>query len=141
MKKIILRTWVLLLISLSCYAQDSYNSGISVELLLKTDTTAIGQKITFPQSLTDEVTIAKVTLPPGASTGWHKHIRPVFAYVVSGVLKVRLENGIVNQFKPNTTFAEVVDTYHEGFNDSTEDVVLIAFYLGQKDQPLSISKQ
>ena len=140
MKKIILHTCFLLLISLSSFAQNGYNSGVKVETLLKTDTTAIGQKIVFPHSLNDEVTIAKVTLPPGTTTGWHKHMRPVFAFVVSGVLKVRLENGLVNQFKPNSTFAEVIDTYHEGFNDSTEDIVLIAFYLGEKGQPLSLKK-
>jgi quercetin dioxygenase-like cupin family protein len=140
MKKIFFSTWFLLLFSLSCFAQNGYKPGVKVELLLKTDTTAIGQKIVFPQSLTDEVTIAKVTLPPGTTTGWHKHMRPVFAFVVSGVLKVRLENGLVNQFKPNSTFAEVIDTYHEGFNDSTEDIVLIAFYLGEKGQPLSLKK-
>ena len=69
-------------------AQQAYNKGVKVETLLKTDTTAIGQKIVFPSSANDEVTIAKVILPPGTSTGWHKHARPVFAYVVSGVLKV-----------------------------------------------------
>lgn len=121
-------------------AQQAYNKGIKVETLLKTDTTAIGQKIVFPSSASDEVTIAKVTLPPGTSTGWHKHARPVFAYVVSGVLKVRLENGKVNQFLPTTTFAEMINTFHEGFNDSETDVVLIAFYLGEKGQPLSTKR-
>ena len=85
----------------------------------------------------DEVTIAKVTLPPGTSTGWHKHARPVFAYVVSGVLKVRMQNGKVNEFLPSSTFAEMINTLHEGFNDTTTDVVLIAFYLGEKGQPLT----
>lgn len=120
-------------------AQQAYNKGVKVETLLKTDTTAIGQKIVFPSSTNDEVTIARITLPPGTSTGWHKHDRPVFAYVVSGVLKVRMQNGKVNEFLPSTTFAEMVDVYHEGFNDSTTDVVLIAFYLGEKDRPLSTS--
>lgn len=140
MKKNIFSACFLLLFSLSHFTQNGYNPGVKVETLLKTDTTAIGQKIVFPHSFNDEVTIAKVTLPPGATTGWHKHLRPVFAFVVSGVLKVRLENGVVNQFAPNSTFAEVIDTYHEGFNDSQEDIVLIAFYLGENGQPLSSVK-
>lgn len=118
-------------------AQQAYNKGVKVETMLKTDTTAIGQKIVFPSSANDEVTIAKVTLPPGTSTGWHKHARPVFAYVVSGVLKVRMQNGKVNEFLPSSTFAEMINTLHEGFNDTTTDVVLIAFYLGEKGQPLT----
>lgn len=136
MKHAVLFVFALLLFTPST-AQQTYNKGVKVETLLKTDTTAIGQKIVLPSSANDEVTIAKVTLPPGTSTGWHTHARPVFAFVVSGVLKVRLENGTINRFEPATTFAEVVDTLHEGFNDSNTDVVLIAFYLGEKNKPLS----
>lgn len=140
MKRLYQSALFFFLFSLSSFAQNGYNASVKVETLLKTDTTAIGQKIIFPHSLQDEVSIAKVTLPPGSSTGWHKHTRPVFAFVVSGVLKVRMENGKVNQFAPNSTFAEVIDTYHEGYNDSQEDIVLIAFYLGEKGQPLSSVK-
>ncbi len=140
MKRTLLLVAAFLLI-IPLAAQQGYSKGVIVETLLKTDTTAIGQKIVFPSSANDEVTIAKVTLTPGTSTGWHKHARPVFAYVVSGVLKVRMENGTVNQFLPSTTFAEMINTYHEGFNDSKTDVVLIAFYLGEKGQALSVKRE
>ena len=115
-----------------------YNNEIKVELLLKTDTTSIGQKIIYPNFQSDEVTIAKVTIPPGKSTGWHKHTIPVFAYVLTGNLTVEIENKQTKQFPENTTFSEVINTFHNGINNGKIDVVLIAFYMGEKGKPLSI---
>jgi quercetin dioxygenase-like cupin family protein len=118
-----------------------YNNEIKVESLLKTDTTSIGQKIVYPNFQSDEVTISKVTIPPGKSTGWHKHIFPVFAYVLKGNLTVELENKQTKQFPENTTFSEVINTFHNGINNGKVDVVLIAFYMGEKGKPLSIPKK
>jgi quercetin dioxygenase-like cupin family protein len=117
-----------------------YNKEIKVETLLKTDTTSIGQKIVYPNFPSDEVTISKVTIPSGKSTGWHKHTIPVFAYVLKGNLTVELENKQLKQFPENTTFSEVINTFHNGINNGKVDVVLIAFYIGEKGKPLSIFK-
>lgn len=117
-----------------------YQASVLVEPLLKTDTTVVGQPITYPAFNKAEVTLAKVTIPPGASTGWHKHLVPVFAYVLSGTLTVELENGQTNTFPPQTTFAEVFNVYHNGINKGETAVVLLAFYLGGDGQPLSLKK-
>jgi len=117
-----------------------YNKGIRVEPVLMTDTTSIGQKIIFPSSDKDQVTICKVTIPPGDSTGWHKHDFPVFAYVLKGTLSVKLENGSIRHFPEGSCFAEVVKTFHNGFNKENTDVILIAFYLGEKGKTLSVKK-
>jgi quercetin dioxygenase-like cupin family protein len=139
MKKIILGLSMAFLSCLSSFAQ--YPKEIIVEPLLKTDTTAMGQKIVYPSFVNDEVTICKVTIHPGKSTGWHKHLIPVFAFVQQGTLTVQLENGKTNSFPTNTTFAEVINLYHNGTNLGKEDVVLIAFYLGGKGEALSIKKE
>lgn len=138
MKKTVLTLFVFITFCLQGFAQ--YNKGILIEPILKTDTTSIGQKLFFPSSLKDEVSISKVTIPSGDSTGWHKHEYPVFAYVLKGTLRVKLENGSIRQFTENSCFAEVVNTYHNGFNSGKEDVVLIAFYLGEKGKALSVKK-
>ncbi len=70
MKRILLLTF-LIFILVTLNAQ--YNKGVIVETVLKTDTTSIGQKINYPQFDNSEVTIAKITILPGHSTGWHKH--------------------------------------------------------------------
>ena len=138
MKKLILTAYIFIF-SVHAYAQ--YDKDIIIEPLLKADTTSIGQKISYPQSQDAEVTILKVTIPPGRSTGWHKHEVPVFAYVLKGTLTVEMENGKVFQFPENSSFSEVQNTFHNGINKGSENVVLIAFYMGEKGKPLSIQKE
>ncbi len=122
-------------------ARAQYTNEIVIEQVLKTDTTTIGQKIVYPQVQNAEVTMSKITIPPGKSTGWHKHAYPVFAYVLKGVLTVELENNKMVQFGENASIAEVMETYHNGINRGTEDVVLIAIYLGEKGKSLSTRKE
>ena len=131
---------VLIMICLSGMAQN-YNNGVSVEIVQKTDTTSIGQKFVLPDLKNMEVTMAKVTLQPGKSTGWHKHNFAVFAYVAKGHLTVNFENGKTLQFAENSSIAEVVNTYHNGTNTGNEDAVLYVYYFGEKGKPLSIRKE
>lgn len=121
-------------------AQAQYNNEIKVEKLLKTDTTETGQPIDYPNITDEEVSILKVTIPPGKSTGWHKHLFPVFAYVVQGTLTVQQEGGKKIQFKENDSVSESIDTYHTGINEGRKPVVLIVFYMGQKDKPVSVKR-
>ena len=128
-----------LLVLFICFcANAQYSKDVVLEPLLKTDTTSIGQKIVYPNFANDEVSIVKVTLPPGKSTGWHKHAFPVFAYIMQGTLTVEIENRNTLQFSANSSFSEVINTLHNGINNGTGDVVLIAFFLGEKGKPLSV---
>lgn len=136
MKKLLLLL-VLVTFFLHASSQATYNKGIIIEQLLKTDTTALGQKIVYPVFQDDEITILKITVPPGESTGWHKHIIPVFAYVLEGTLTVELKENKTITLTRNSTFSEVRNTYHNGINKGTENVILIAFYMGEKGKPLS----
>lgn len=133
------RIYVVIILTCICLtAKSQYNKGVVLESVLKTDTTSIGQKIVYPTFANDEVSIVKVTLPPGKSTGWHKHFFPVFAYVLKGTLTVEVENKKTLQFPVNSSFSEVINTLHNGANNGNEDVVLIAFFMGEKDKPLSV---
>lgn len=126
------------LVLLICFgANAQYNKGVVLEPVLKTDTTSIGQKIVYPNFAYDEVSILKVTIPPGKSTGWHKHVFPVFAYVLQGTLTIEVENRKTMQFPANSSFSEVLNTLHNGVNNGKEDVILIAFFMGEKGKPLS----
>lgn len=118
-----------------------YSSEIKVETLLKTDTTSLGQKISYPSFENNEVTISKISIPPGVSTGWHYHEIPVFAYVLSGTLTVKFENGMEKTFIANSAFAEVIDILHNGYNSGKDDLVLIAVFLGEKGHALSKHKE
>jgi quercetin dioxygenase-like cupin family protein len=131
---------LILMAFLSLTASSQY-SGLIIKDLLRTDTTSIGQKITYPEFADPEVTMLKITIPPGKSTGWHKHNFPVFAQVLKGTLTVELEDHREIKFKEESTFAEMRDTYHNGKNMEDSDLVLIAIYMGGKGQKLSIMKE
>ena len=132
-KKILL----FVLIGICSIANAQYNKGVILEPVLKTDTTSIGQKIVYPNFQQDEVTVAKVTIPPGKSTGWHKHNFPVFGYVLQGTLTVEIKNKGTKNYTANSSFSEVINTLHNGVNNGKDDVVLIAFFMGEKGKPLS----
>jgi len=131
----------IIILSILCVchtAKSQYNKGVVLEPVLKTDTTSIGQKIVYPNFQSDEVSIVKVIIPSGKSTGWHKHNFPVFAYVLQGTLTVEIENRKSLQFSQNSSFSEVINTLHNGINNGKKDVILIAFFMGEKGKPLSV---
>ena len=128
-----------IIIALSCLVLNAqYNKSIKIEPVLKTDTTSLGQKIIYPQFNDNQVTILKITMPPGKSTGWHKQLIPVFAYVLEGTITVEFENKKSIVYLKNSTISESFNTYHNGVNRGNEDVVLLAFYMGEKGKPLSV---
>jgi len=133
----------LLIISvLICFSgKAQYNNSLLIEQVLKTDTTSIGQKIFYPHFQEDEVTILKITIQPGNSTGWHKHEFPVFAYLLKGNLTIELENNKTMQFPEESSFSEVINVFHNGVNKGKEEVVLIAFFMGGKGKDLSVHKE
>jgi quercetin dioxygenase-like cupin family protein len=118
--------------------KSQYASDLKIETILKTDTTSIGQKINYPVTQQSEVTMLKITIPPGKTTGWHEHDYPVFAYVIKGTLTVEMEDRPTLLFAENSSFAEVIHTVHRGINNGTDDLVLLAIYLGEKGKALSV---
>jgi quercetin dioxygenase-like cupin family protein len=131
----------ILLLLFSLVGKSQYNSNLIIEKLLQTDTNSIGQKIVYPNFSDSEITMSKITIPPGKSTGWHKHSIPVLTYILKGTLTVELGDHRVFKFKENTSFAESINTYHNGTNMEDSDLVVIAIYLGAKGQKLSIMKE
>jgi quercetin dioxygenase-like cupin family protein len=131
----------LMLFVLLLKGQTPYNSDLVIEQILKTDTTSLGQKINYPSFLQNEVTMLKITIPPGKTTGWHEHGFPVFAYVMKGTLTVEFENNKIMKFHENSSFAEVVNIAHKGVNLEKSDLVLLAIYLGEKGKALSVKRE
>jgi quercetin dioxygenase-like cupin family protein len=133
-------TFTIIAVVICLIGKSQYKSDIIVEPVLETDTTTIGQGFIYPDSQKDEITISKITIQPGKSTGWHKHEFPVFAYVLKGNLTVELENHKFMEFPENSSFSEVINTFHHGVNNGKVEVILIAFYLSEKGKTLSIRK-
>jgi hypothetical protein len=54
---------------------------------------------------------------------------------------VEFETGKTLKFPENTSFSEVEHTGHRGINKENTDLVLLAFYLGEKGKALSKKKE
>ena len=107
----------------------------TVEKLAVTSTNYAGQVLAYPDSGKAEVTALVVHLPPGTSTGWHKHPVPVYAYMLEGELTVRTENGVEKRFVKGEPIIEVVNLLHNGVNTGKETASLVAFYTGVEGVP------
>lgn len=87
-----------------------------------------------------EVTILRLTIPPG--TKLEKHFHPVInaGVLISGELTVIAEDGKVLYLKPGDPIVELVKTSHYGINQGTEPVDLIVFYAGVEGLPITVSQ-
>lgn len=84
-----------------------------------------------------ELSVLKITIPPNSQLPWHTHPIPNAAYVLSGTLTV--EDKTTGQQKIITqgqVLSEMVGQLHRGITGG-EEAVLIVFYAGAKDIPLS----
>ncbi len=97
---------------------------ITVEKVIDTDKTVIGQKIVMPKDPTLVATVA--TFPPGARLPVHKHLYPHYGYMLEGVLTVtNVETGKSFDLKKGQFLVEMNDTWHYGQNNGKTPVKLL----------------
>ena len=88
-----------------------------------------------------QVTMLRITIPAGEKLAMHKHPILNIGYLTKGELTVRSENGDVLVLKPGDPIVELVDIWHHGESTGTEDAEIVVTYVGNKEEPLSISKE
>ena len=124
---------LMMLLAANAWAAESIS-------LLKTNSSWNGQQYPAVNLQNPEVNVLKITISAGEKLAMHQHSMINIAYVLQGVLTVHTENGDVITIKAGDVLPEVVNTWHYGENNGTEDVILVVTYVGEKDAPLSISK-
>ncbi|MFE2727922.1 cupin domain-containing protein [Kitasatospora sp. NPDC059327] len=84
--------------------------------------------------------VQTITLPPGASTGWHYHPGRVDVVVLSGTLTRTLRDGRVEVSRAGDSLVEEAGPVHVhvGRNHGTVPVVLIAGYDAPEGGPLAV---
>ena len=105
------------------------NAYRSVEPLLDTSQTVLGERIAYPPGKA-EITASVVTIQPGEETRLHKHGVPLFAYILSGEATVDYGDKGMKVYPAGTAFMEAMDQWHHGMNKGTEPVRILAVYLG-----------
>jgi quercetin dioxygenase-like cupin family protein len=85
-----------------------------------------------------EVTILRISIPPGVALKVHEH--PVINAVVltNGDLDVVKTDGKTLNLKAGDSFIELVNTWHYGVNPGTVPAELIVFYAGVAGAPITV---
>ncbi|MCX8110671.1 MAG: cupin domain-containing protein [Syntrophorhabdaceae bacterium] len=115
--------------------------GIDVKVLTKTGSSWDGSPLPEYKSVKPEITILKITIPPGVALPMHKHPVINLGFMLKGELKVFTEEGKVLHLKEGDPIVEVVDTWHYGKNEGTSPAVIIVFYTGYENTPLTIYRK
>lgn len=119
-------------------AAGSAHSGIQAEILLKADSSWDGVPYSAYPAGRPEVTVVRLTIPPHTALPWHTHPMPNAAYVVSGSIVVERESDRSRRLLgAGQVLAEMVDSPHRGITGD-EPVVLMVFYAGTAEMPLSV---
>lgn len=111
------------------------------EVLLKSTSSWDGTRyVRYPDGA-PELTTLKITIPPRTNLPWHTHPMPNVAYVLSGELTVeQREGGQSKTIKAGDVLPEMVNIDHRG-RTGDSPVVLIVFYAGTKEMPLSVTSK
>lgn len=103
----------------------------TVEVVLSTDSTTLGQPISYPSGSPATVTAAIVTMQPGQSTGWHKHGVPLIGYMIEGEITVDYGPKFGKRvYGKGVTLAEAIGEPHNGTATSAGPASILAIFAG-----------
>ncbi len=109
-----------------------------VKELVKTTQSWDGEFLpAYPQGQ-PEITILRISIPPG--TQLHTHSHPVInaGVLISGQLTVVTIDGKTLHLKAGDPIVEVVNTLHYGINEGKVPAEIVVFYAGVIDTPITV---
>ncbi|GAB2875044.1 hypothetical protein GCM10027180_01750 [Microbulbifer echini] len=115
--------------------------AVKFETLVASSKDWEGHKLPEMRPGQQELTIVRVTIPPGKQMPVHKH--PVLngVYIEKGTLTIVLpgqkETLTLGEGK---AFIEVTNKWHYGRNDGKDPVIIVLFYSGPEGEPTTIFK-
>lgn len=138
MKKIFCGICLALLLSGYAWAEDV--NTIKVDVLTETSSSWDGRVLPDYEKGKPEVTILRITIPPGVKLPLHKHSVINAGVLLKGELTVVTEDKETLYLKAGDSIVEVVDKWHYGKNDGKEPAEIIVFYAGIRGMPITIKK-
>jgi quercetin dioxygenase-like cupin family protein len=131
MKRHVLAAALLFVLAAPAAAEDQ--SGLQYQNLLTPllagGVDVLGNPLSYPEGEVN-ITSAIVTIPPGGSTGLHKHEVPLFAYILEGELTVDYGEGRINTYRTGDSVFEAMNVAHNGVNTGAVPMKLLAVYMG-----------
>ena len=108
-------------------APAAQQPAVSRKILLKQDAAIAGY----------EQDLVSVEIPPGGREGRHTHPGSVIIYVQEGTLTFDYEGKPTATFHPGDSLYVEPDKIHEGSNNGTATVKVLATFLVKKGVPLT----
>lgn len=85
-----------------------------------------------------EVIVKHFAVPPGFVGGKHKHLGPVFVYVLEGTLTVET-GGKIETYQAGELYPEPINSAMRGKNLSTDDdLKFVVFQVGDVGKPMMV---
>jgi quercetin dioxygenase-like cupin family protein len=133
---------VILLLQSGCVTvqnnQETRDSTATVKELVKTTQSWDGSVLpTYPHGQ-PEITILRITIPPGTRLDTHRHPVINAGVLVSGQLTVVTTDGKILHLKAGDPIVEVINTLHYGVNQGDATAEIIVFYAGTIDKPITV---
>ena len=111
------------------------SAGYPSVRLLDTGKDILGRPFAYPAG--DARLISEIiTLGPGAEGALHRHLVPMFAYVIEGELTVDYGAEGIRNYKAGDALVEALAVRHRGVNTSTMPVKLLVIYIAASDGKL-----
>ena len=133
---------IILLLSPGCAtvdrAAESNGNSLTVTELVKSDRSWDGALLPGYPAGQPEVTILKITIPPGFRLDTHRHPVINAGVLLSGQLTVITAEGDKLHLRAGDPIVEVVEKLHSGFNPGTVPAEIIVFYAGVIDKPITV---
>lgn len=124
-------------ISLVGQAQTYY----PVQELLSSGKTVVGEELRYPTTGTPRITVAIVTVEPGAQASFHRHPVPLVAYILEGELTVDYGEKGSRTFRQGDALIEAMNVPHRGTNSGSGIVRLLAVYIGAEGSENTVLSQ
>lgn len=88
-----------------------------------------------------EVSVITLTVPPGTSSPPHRHIGPVFAYVLEGTIENQVDPNPPRTYRPGQFFYEPPMHVHRMLRNlsKTRPATLLIFQVGERGKKFTIS--
>ena len=116
-------------------------SLVSAETLVRSNESWNGAMLPHYPEGQPEITILRISIPPGARLPMHKHPVINAGVLLKGELTVTTKNGEVLKLNSGDPIIEIVGDWHYGENEGSESAEIIVFYAGSQDTPNTVEEE
>ncbi len=139
MKKLVYGICLILVLGGAASAKEE--NAVHADVLVRSGQSWDGSPLPAYPKGSPEITILRVTVPPGARLALHKHPVINAGVLVEGELTVVTEDNKTLHLKAGDALVEVVDKWHYGKNEGTKTAEIIVFYAGEAGRPVTMEKK